>query len=202
MPELADVWKELLPKLRESVTGVGVWTALNAVRPVALEDGMLVIGLPTGDAELTGHLKVITTKRIMDVQASRVIGEPTSVRIIEGITQQDWEAQKRKDAEGRRLQELSMNKMRAEMTSRSNWEAIYDQLGRRFAEVTNKSLPQNRARFFADAVELVADVRRSQETWDELGERNFARCVERLAQYTEIPSAIVATHVLQRAGEL
>jgi hypothetical protein len=202
MPELAEVWKDLLPKLRESVTGVGVWTALNASRPVALEDGVLAIGLPHADAELAGHLKVMSTRRNLEAMASRALGRTITVRIIEGVDQDDWAAQKRKDAEGRRLQEASMNKMRAEMSSRSSWDSIYDQLGRRFAEVANKSLPQNRARYFSEAVELIAETRRSQDSWDELGERNFARCLERLAQYAEVPSAIVAMHVLQRSSEL
>ncbi|MHB8635631.1 MAG: hypothetical protein ACYC96_04065 [Fimbriimonadaceae bacterium] len=202
MPELTEIWKDLLPKLREAVTGVGVWTALNASRPVAFEDGILVIGVPHEDAELSGHLKVVTTKRILETYASRALGKPIQVKIIDGVAQSDWDAQKRRDAEGRRLQDLNMSKMRAEMTARSNWESVYDQLGRQFAAVANKSLPQNRARFYAGAVELVAETRRGQESWDELGERNFARCLERLAQYAEIPSAIVAGDVLQRAGEL
>lgn len=202
MPELSETWKELLPKLREAVTGVGVWTALNASRPVAYEDGVLVIGVPHEDAELAGHLKVVTTKRIIETFAGKSLGTTVTVRIIDGVSQSDWEAQKRRDGEARRLQELSMNKMRAEMTARSNWESIYDQLGRQYAAIANKSLPQNRARFYAGAVELVANARRGQDSWDDLGERNFARCLERLAQYAEIPSAIVASDVLQRAGEL
>ena len=92
--------------------------------------------------------------------------------------------------------------MRAEMAAKSNWDTVYEQLSRRYAAVTNKSLPQNRARFFEEAVELVAQARRDQGNYDDLGERNFARCLERLAQYSEIPSTIVAAHVLQKAGEL
>jgi hypothetical protein len=202
MPDLAEVWKELLPKLREAVNGVGYWTALNASRPVALEDGVLAIGIPHDDAELSGHLKVAATKRLLEVHASRVLGMPIQIKIIDGITQADWEAQKRRDAEGRRLQEASMDKMRAEMNARSSWESVYEQLGRLYASIANKSLPQNRARFFVQAVEILAETRRSQETWDDLGERNFARCIERLSQYSEIPSGMVAIRVLESAGEI
>ncbi len=202
MAELAQVWNDLLPKLREAVNGVGYWTALNASRPVALEDGVLVIGIPHDDAELAGHLKVIATKRLLEHQATKALGTPITIKIIDGITQADLDAQKRRDAEGRRLQEQSMNKMRAEMNARSSWETVYEQLGRLYASIVNKSLPQNRGRFFVQAVEILAETRRSQESWDEMGERNFARCIERLAQYSEIPSAIVAIKVLESAGEL
>src|SRR5579863_9485972 len=99
MPELAETWKVLLPKLREAVTGVGVWTALNASKPVAYEDGVLVIGVPHEDAELSGHLKVVTTKRILETYASRELGKSVQVKIIDGVSQSDWDSQKRRDTE-------------------------------------------------------------------------------------------------------
>jgi hypothetical protein len=202
MADLAEAWKRALPEIKEAVTGVGVWTALNTTRPVALEDGSLVLGLPHGDNELAGHLKVMSTKRLIETFMGRVLGMPLTLRIIDGIAQEDWEAQKRRDSESKRLQEQALNKMRAEMTAKSSWEGIYDQIGRKYAAVSQKSLPQNRARFYEEVIELVAQTRRSQEHWDELGERNFARCLERVAQYAEVPATLVATHVLQRAGEL
>ena len=95
-----------------------------------------------------------------------------------------------------------MTKMRAELAAKSSWETVYEQLSRRYAAVTNKSMPQNRARFFEEAIELIAETRKQQANFDDLGERNFARCLERLAQYSEVPSTLVAVQVLQRAGEL
>ena len=202
MADLAQAWKEALPQIREVVTGVGVWTALNTTQPVALEDGVFVLGLPHGNNELSGHLKVMSTKRLIEVHMSRVLGSPLTLRVIDGVGIEDWEAQKRRDIEAKRLQDQALNKLRAEMTAKTNWDGIYEQLGRRYAAIPNKSLPQNRARFYQDAVALIAETRMSQESWDELGERNFARCLERLAQYSEVQATLVATHVLQAAGEL
>ncbi len=202
MAEPAEIWKNSLPFIMKGVTGRGVWAALNAVHPIALDNDQLVIGVPHADSELGGHLKLPQTKRIMEVAVSQVMGRPFSIKLIDGITEADYELAKKRDAERRRLQEAEMTKMRAEMAAKSNWDTVYEQLSRRYAAVTNKSLPQNRARFFEEAVELVAQARRDQGNYDDLGERNFARCLERLAQYSEIPSTIVAAHVLQKAGEL
>ena len=202
MAEPAEIWKNSLPFIMKGVTGRGVWAALNAVHPIALDNDQLVIGVPHADSELGGHLKLPQTKRIMEVAVSQVMGRPFSIKLIDGITEADYELAKKRDAERRRLQEAEMTKMRAEMAAKSNWDTVYEQLSRRYAAVTNKSLPQNRARFFEEAVELVAQARRDQGNYDDLGERNFARCLERLAQYSEIPSTMVAAHVLQKAGEL
>ena len=202
MQDAAEIWKQALPSIMQGVTGRGVWAALNAVKPIAFEEDLLVVGIPHSDSELAGHLRLPATKRRMEIVVSKILGKPTQVRLIDGIRESDYELAKRRDAERRRLQEAEMTKMRAELAAKSSWETVYEQLSRRYAAVTNKSLPQNRARFYEEAVALIADTRRDQENFDDLGERNFARCLERLAQYSEVPGTLVAADVLRRAGEL
>lgn len=202
MADLAEAWNQALPDIREAVTGVGVWSALNAARPVIVEDGVLVIGLKPGESELAGHLKLPNVKRLIERHLGERLGTPVIARVIEGTTAKDWEIAKRRDAEARRLQKIALDKTRRELAAKSNWESVYDQLSRRFAAVPNKSLPQSKARFLAEALELVTEARVNQEAHDEPAERNFARCIERVAQYTEVPSAIIASEVLKRSGEL
>lgn len=202
MADVATTWTQALPAIQNAVTGRGVWAALNAARPIAHEENVFVIGLPSEDGELAGHLRLPGNHRLIETIVSQTLKTPTRVRVIDGINLSDWEVAKRRDAERRRLQEQEMAKMRVEMESRTSWDSVYDQLSRRYAAVSNKSLPQNRARFFEEAVELIAEARRGQTNYDEMGERNFARCIERLAQYSEMPSTLVASQVLQRLGEI
>jgi hypothetical protein len=202
MADVAEVWKHVLSPIKQGVTGVGVWAALNAARPIAFEEGVFVLGLPHQDSELAGHLRLPQTKRLIETTIAAELNTPVTVRVIDGTTTEDYDIVKRRDAERRRLQEAEMSKMRAELQAKTSWDSVYEQLSRRFAAVSNKSLPQNRARFFEEAVELIADARKNMTQWDDLAERNFARCIERLAQYAEMPSTLVATHVLQRSGEL
>lgn len=202
MEQLADVWKQALPKMMEGVSGVGVWTALKLAVPVALDEGVLVVGVPSSDVELGGHLRVPMTIRSVETVMSQALQKPVKMRVIDGTTPEDYELVKRRDAERRRMQEAQMAKERAELASKNNWDGIYEQLSRRYASVPNRTLPQNRARFFEEAVEIVAGVRREQTTYDDLAERNFARCIERISQYTEISSAYVALEILKRANEI
>lgn len=202
MPDLAEVWKEALPSILGSVTGRGVWTALNSAVPIDLEDGVFVLGISTRDSELGGHLRMASTSQLIEKTVSSKLKQPIRLRVIDGTTPQDWVVAKRRDVERRRLQEAELSKMRAELQAKSNWEGVYEQLSRRFAAVNNRSLPQNRARFFEEAVSIIVEARKDQTNYDELGERNFARCLERVAQYTEIPSVIVAKEVLSRSGEI
>lgn len=202
MPEIAEVWSQALPRVKHGVTGVGVWAALNACRPVALEDGLLAIGMPYEEGELAGHLRMAATSRLIEEVVSEIVGSTVKVRIIDGTALEDWERVKRRDQEARRLQEQAVQKEKAAMAGRSSWEGIYEQLGRAFSMVGNKSLPQNRARFLKEAVAMLAEARKAITTSDDYTERNFARCIERIAQYSETPSAVVAHEVLKAAGEL
>jgi len=165
---------------------------------VALEGGTLILGLRPEDSELSGHLKLPQTRAIIERTISERIGNPVTVRVIDGTTLQDWEAVKRKEAQARRIQDRAHEKYKAEVSARTNWESVYEQLNRLYSAVPNKSLPQSRAAFFLEAVEIVVQARSSQGNLDELGERNFARCLERIAQYTELPSAYVALEVGRR----
>jgi hypothetical protein len=202
MPEVAELWEKVVPKVREGVTGVGVWTALKTCVPVVLEDGVFVLGVPSGASELGGHLRMPATSRLIETNVGQALGSAVRLRVIDGTTLSDWEVNKRRDAERRRMQEAEMVKMKAQLESKSSWETIYEKLSREFASVQNRSLPQNRGRFFDAAISIVAEARKEQAVFDDNNERNFARCIERISQYTEISSSYVAYEVLKRSEEL
>jgi hypothetical protein len=202
MPEVAELWEQIAPKVREGVTGIGVWTALKTCVPVVLEEGVLVLGVPAGGSELGGHLRMPMTARLIETIATQTVGSPVRLRVIDGTSLEDWEVNKRRDAERRRMQEAEMAKMKAQLESKTSWEGIYEKLTREFAAVQNRSLPQNRARFFDAAISIVAEARKDQSVFDDNNERNFARCIERISQYTEISSTYVAYEILKRAEEL
>jgi hypothetical protein len=202
MAEVAEIWEKAIPTVRAGVTGIGVWTALKSAVPITLEDGVFVLGVPHGSAEFGGHLRMASTSRLIEITVSQVVGAATKIRIIDGIEMHDWEVMKRRDIERRRMQDAEMAKMKAEMTTRSSWETIYEKISREFAAVPNRSLPQNRARFFDAAVSIVAEARKDQTVYDDANERNFARCLDRISQYTEISGTYVAFEVLRRSGEI
>lgn len=202
MPDAAETWKTVLPVVRSRVTGVGIWAALNAATPLIVEGDSFVLGLAPKDNDLAGHLRMPQTKRMIELELSRALNTQVTVRVIEGTTMADWERTQRRDAEARRLQEIAESKFRAELTAKTNWDGLYEQLSRRFAAVANKSLPQNRARFLIDAVGLLVEAYKEQPPEDDVNRRNFGRCIERISQYSEIPSTMVATMVLERVGSL
>jgi len=201
MVDIVAVWGEVMPEIKNSVTGVGVWSALNHSRAVTFEEGQFVMGVPGEVSDLAGHLRMQQTRTLIERMMAQRLGEPVTLRVIEGISINEWETVKRRDAEAKRLQEQALNRHRAESASRGSWDTIYDQISRKFAAIPNKSLPQNKALFFRESLDIIVDGLKTVGANDDMGERNYARCIERVASYAELPSTIVALMILQRQEE-
>lgn len=202
MTDLQEVWKEVLPEIKKAVSGVGVWTALNTCKPLSVEDGTLVIGLPHQDMELAGHLRIAHTKRLIETFVGEKLGQELNLRVIEGTSQADLETMRRRDIEAKRLQEQALEKARVEYEARATWESVYEQLSRVYSSIPNKTMPQNRAKFYEEGIRILVEARKRNLTMDDLGERNFARCIERLAQYSDVPSTLVAVRIAEEVGHL
>ncbi len=193
------IWNEVLPEVRNGVTGVGVWQALNATIAIALEEDQFVIGLPGDVSDLAGHLRLQQTKTLIERLVSQKTGQKITLRVIDGMTVADWETTKRRDLEAGRLQQQAIARQRAELSSRTNWDNVYEQISRKFAAQANKSLPQVRAKFFEECIVLLLEGLKTIPRDDENAERNYARCLERIATYSDLPSTYVALVVDQRA---
>lgn len=196
MVNVSAVWAEALPTIMREVTGVGVWTALKSSTAIAYEDGMFVLGLPSSESDLAGHLRLPASRRAIESEIAQRIDGPVELRVINGTTATDWDHEKKRDAEKRKLQEQALARTRAEIAAGKSWEQIYEELSRTFSSIPARSLPQNRARFLLEAVNIVSQALEDIPITDELAERNYARCLERIAQYAEVPSTIVALRVL------
>ncbi len=199
MAAIAEAWKETLPQIMDRVTGVGVWTALKSSVAVAHEDNMLVLGLPSDDSELMGHLRLPQVRSAVETLMSKRLNEPVSLVVINGTAESDWTTEKKRQLERKKLQQHALDRQRAEILAGKSWEQVFDQLTRSYASLPNRSMPQVRARYFLEAVEVVASALQETPITDDLAERNFARCLERIAQYTELPSAYVALKVLDQS---
>lgn len=199
MPEAAEVWNEVLPGIMKEVTGVGVWTALKASIPIVQEDGVFVLGLPPQDSDLAGHLRIPASRRAIETAVASKINQKVDLRVINGTALSDWETEKKRDEERRRLQDQAVARQKIEIAAGKSWDQIYDQLTRSYSALQNRSMPQVRAKYLLEAVEIVASALGEMPINDDLAERNYARCLERIAQYADVPSTLVALKVLEKS---
>jgi len=199
MAGLAEAWSETLPEIMNRVTGVGVWTALKSSVPVAHEDDSIVLGVPSRDSELIGHLKLPQVRNAVESLMSQRLNQKVNLVVINGTTEADWETEKKRQIERRKLQDQALARQRAEVAAGKSWDSVYEDISRVYSALPNRSLPQNRARFFNEAVEIIAQALLEAPINDDLAERNYARCIDRVAQHADLPSTFVALKVLERS---
>lgn len=198
MHDVKAIWDECLPEIKDKVTGIGVWTALDTAVPIAYEDATFVLGLPSEQSEIAGHLRVPQVNRSIADALSLRFNQRVTPRIINGTRGADWETEKRRDAEKRRIQDQALQRERTEAKSAKSWDTIYSDLNRAYTATPNRSLPQNRAKFLIEAVDILVEALIETPVTDDLAERQYARCLERIAKYTELPSTFVAMKVLEK----
>ena len=193
-----DAWNASLEDIKKQVTGVGVWTALNVAIPIALEeDGTFVLGVAEKEAESRGHLTLANTRRVMEQELEKRIGKPVEVVVIDGITINHWESLKRRREEFLRQEAEAARRAKEKAGKVTAWDTIYEQMGREFGALENKAMPQVRARFMLWCVDLVAAHLHGSEHTDD-DERNFSRCVDRIASYADANQTYIAAMILER----
>jgi hypothetical protein len=202
MSELHGAWRNALDGIKREVTGRTVWVALDSVVPIAVEGEVAVLGVPPEQSTMLGHLRATPTKRAIQRHLSEQLGRSVAVQIISGDTLDAWEKVKEREAHVTRLQEKEYEKARTTRQKDMLWEGAYEELSRIFARVSNKGLPQRRARFLVEGVNAIVEATKEQGKLDEIGERNLARLIDRLATYAEVGSTQVGLMVLRELGEL
>ena len=193
-----DAWNASLEDIKKQVTGVGVWTALNVAIPIAFEeDGTFVLGVTEKESESRGHLALANTRRVMEQELEKRVGKKVEVVVIDGITINHWESLKRRREDFKRLETEAAIRAKEKAGKSTAWDTIYDQMGREFGELQHKAMPQVRARFMLWCVDLVA-AHLHGTAHSEDDERNFSRCVDRIAAYADANQTYIAAMILER----
>jgi hypothetical protein len=200
--DVYDLWNDSLNDIKQKVTGVNVWTALNCAVPITLDGDTFVIGLRPQDNSLKGHLNHVATKRAIEEEVGRRVGKPVTVRVLDGITINDWLNAKKRDEEAERIRQEAAEKEGQRVATYSVWEDVFEQISALYGQFHQKGFAQNRARFLEQCIQICVNQLKARPELTEFDERNLARVLERIGSYTETPPVFVGYEVLKRAGML
>lgn len=200
--DVYDLWNDSLNDIKQRVTGVNVWTALNCAVPITIDGEYFVIGLRPQDNSLKGHLNHVGTRRAIEEEVGKRLGRSVVLRVLDGITINDWLAAKERDAEAERIRAEAAEREGQRVATYSVWEDVFEQVSREYGERQQKGLPQNRARFLERCIQICLEHLEGRSELSEFDERALARVIDRIGTYTETPPAFVAYELLKRAGRL
>ncbi|MCS7273180.1 MAG: hypothetical protein NZ550_03420 [Fimbriimonadales bacterium] len=198
-PEMQEAWSLIRERVKQKVSGRTLYRALDALQLVTIEGETVVLGLPHEEYSLAGHLNAPTVRRALEECIQEAYAFRPRLVIIDGTTLHDWHLYQRKLEELRRLSEQGIRRREVESRALADWDAVYEQVGRKFAETHGRSLAINRARYLNEALALVREAMRRLPLETDADERQLNRIVERIATHAEVPSALVAWLLLYGA---
>jgi hypothetical protein len=191
---LPVLWANCVERLKDRVNNRSFWEALEATHAITIENDTLIIGM---DAEnLTGatHIQQTSTLNTVHRTIEEIFGKRLQLRIIEGTTLADWEAAKERDAKILAMKQAPVETQPVASAPSDSWEAVYEQLGRLYAQAQHRSLPQGKARYANEALYLLVEAMDSiyKDTGDDASERSLGRALDRISANTEIPASVLA----------
>ena len=194
--DINALWEKVTDTVKQKVIHPTLWRTLELAVPIIIEDNFFVVGFTPSDYNMSGHLTVPEHRNAIESALEAYNGTRLFLRVIEGQTAADWRNVKVKEADADRLADAKQKKRERESAITKTWEGLYEQVGRGYANLPLRQLPQARARFIESVIEDISDamddlIPRGDKV-DELTERSLARVIDRAGSLTDVPPALIA----------
>lgn len=202
---LEEVWNKTVQEVKERNFFPPFWQALDSVVPLSLEEEHIILGFKPGTFHLRTHIETGSNRVLIEEVISKLMGKPYTIKVVEASSPEEWQFIKEREE---RIEEVEMEEFarrRGTMGILREWEKFILELHRIYSSIPQRSLPQVRASFLyqimprilAKRKELYSDDENTKET----NEKAFARLLDRLSSWTDIPSTIIALELLKREKE-
>ncbi|MHB0998872.1 MAG: hypothetical protein ACYC27_06465 [Armatimonadota bacterium] len=194
--DVSAVWEKVVDQVKHKVIHPTLWRTLEIAVPVTTDETSFVVGFKPANFNMSGHLTSSEHKNAIESAIEQFTGKRLNLRIIEGETIADWKALIEKEKNASRLAEATRSKREREYAAAKTWDTMYEQVGRGYASLTSRQLPQSKAIYIESIIEDISDtmddLMPAGKPTDDLAERSLARIIDRVGSLTDVPPAIVA----------
>jgi hypothetical protein len=190
---LPILWANCVNQLKDRINNRSFWEALEHTRAITIENGILVLGLEPEEYTRASVINQVSMLHTVHEVVRQLFGQPLTVRMIEGNTLADWEAAKAHDASVAAMK-IAAPAPRPVAVAASGWDTVTERLSRLYSEAPFRALPQGKARYANEALYILVEAMDKLYTdgADEPTERSLARVLDRIANASEIPAAVLA----------
>lgn len=199
MSNLPLLWATCVERLKDRTNNRSFWEAIEQTRPIAIDGDSLIIGV---DPEKSYHIGVISQNSLQHIIATavrEVFGRELKFRVIDGVTVQEWEIIKDRDAKAAEARAAAAAKASSKPALQqgvynASWDAVHEAVSRAHSDTPVRSLPQGKARYANEALYILAQAMETlyPDPPDEASERGVARILDRISHLSDIPAPVLA----------
>lgn len=192
-----EIWAKTVDQVKLLVNHRSLWESLEKTFGIAIEDGILIVGMNSRHLGESGHMLTSEHRNAIETTASSIAGQPLRIRIIEGETEADWAATKLRDERVAAMRSATYQKKDKESGATETWDAVYDLVAKSWSGLHGRQLPQVRSKYISAMVAAVVDAMEKipPSDSDEHSQRLIARVIDRIAGNVEAPSALIALEI-------
>lgn len=200
---LDEVWEQAREKLLERMDGFNrsLWDAATEATPLALDEGVFVLGMPPGKMSLGSHLNSTANGPMVRQCIEDALGESIELELIEGTDAGAWEREKQRRETRERVATQRRQAAQETAGARAIWSRLHTRIGEIFGSARDRRFPTMRAQMLAKALLALRDmeVEALEEDPDaeELHEQELNRNIDRIAGFAEVPATFVAVEYLR-----
>jgi len=194
--DLNTLWVKVVEQVKQNVIHPTLWRTIELAVPITVDGSTFVIGFPPAEFHLSGHLMTSEHKNAIESSIKQLTGMSLAIRVIDGTTYKDWIAVKQKDESMQAIKEAAYAKHQADVAVSRSWEGLLEQVGRKYASLHLRQLPQFRAKYIEEMLNLISEsmdeLMPPGKISDELSERALARVLDRVGTLAEVSPALIA----------
>lgn len=198
--DIAKVWHEATERVKDRVIHPTLWRALELACPILVEDDQFVVGFGPGHMHLAGHLQSAEHRNAIEAAIAGACGKRLTLVVIDGTGQEEWKHYKARQRAASEARDRVRERIAKEARTIHTWDGILEQVGRAYANLNLRQLPQIRGQYIQSSLEVISgamDELYDETNPDEPSQRALARVIDRVATLTEVPSAIIALELVR-----
>ena len=196
--DIEKVWHDACEHVKDKIVHPTLWRAVEMAVPITAEGDQFVVGFSPNTMHMAGHLTSAQHKNTLEAGILASSGKKLQLVIIDGSTPDDWKNFKARQKAADEVRLRLRAKAEQSHTATHSWDGILDQVGRSFSQLQLRQLPQVRAKYLEQVIELISeamDELYASETPDEATQRALARVIDRVGVITETPPALIALEI-------
>jgi len=198
--DLNALWRYVTDQIKDRITQPSLWRSMEGARPLTIENDELVLGYQPGLSMQSGLMMDVHNRNAIEQVLEAATRKRLRIRVIDGDSLEDWENYKLTLEAGKQMQQQARAQYAAQAEAGLSWEAVAEQLIRKYSATPNRALSSVQGRYLDEAIDLLVDAygRLMPETPSELEERSYSRAIDRVSERAMVPSTLIAQMVWAR----